>query len=210
MKLKILFLITFILLPSFSYASDKNVKNLDGLTKIIHGLDKQDLSEEKKCEIIWNTLWPEVKNNNLAAKLYLYFFLVPLPHMDSIKMPGTENFVYDAAVLALHTLKELKSKYFKENEINNLDYSYLLLFLSDEGLRKAFPEEDAKIFEDEYLLKCLAMKGIIQQSANECFSSAIKNGPFPTFEEYITTIDQRIASGKKPVCTFDNYGGKVR
>lgn len=176
-------------------------------TKLEDVMASEEINDEERCETVWNILWPWAKKGNYEARRWLTMLLLPMFHGNSITMPtGKENRLRDGVIMAAYSLSNTVSKNKEEGIAYSLDEaatSRALTFLIDESLKRAFPDKDPKYFRDEDFLKCIAYRGIFDEPIEQCVSSAVEGGLFPTFEEYASGIDEAIAEGKKAKCNFN-------
>jgi hypothetical protein len=131
-------------------------------------------------------------------------------HHDLFRIPGDtdeQNQYYNLVVMAAYTLPiALNSSVYKEatpeQQANGLMYNYLL-WLSASSFIKAFP--DYSVAPETYIT-CLSTKALTESPIEACTGKDWVGKNFPTLEEFIEEIDQKVNAGAKPECETDSYG----
>lgn len=147
--------------------------------------DKAEMSDEERCQAIWDILWPWAIKDNLEARSYLFFLMAPPPHMKPLLLPGnTGDSVTkfkDAIIMAVHSYPYQFDTDMKETYQNVAHTLYQQAGFEQSSSGRKF-------------LKCL------ENSENNCAEIAVQERLVPSFEEYAKNIDVFISAGIKSHC----------
>lgn len=174
----------------------------------LESLDSDNLTGEERCQATWNILWPHIKSGVPEAKVWLSFLLLPLPHGDAITLPGrysNSDNLRDGITVIANTLGDELDDHKEPSgglSLKEAFYGHALVYLSDEALNEAFPDRKLRQFQDEKFLRCLAIKGILDEPIRDCAESAIEAGIIPSFDGFVAKIDSLLATNNKPTCVF--------
>lgn len=199
MKFFIILISGFILIfCSPSFGNEKS--EIEALAQRLYSINSET---EDKCKETWDILWSGFKNGNMAARANLLILLTPYPHADAIRMPGypDTNHYRDVSIVSFYSIGDHYSNERLYGDVSENIYinHHAFIFLQDEALQMAFPEpESQKFFKEEKFLRCLATMGMANASTKLC----AENSLMPTLEEYILEIENNIAKGLEPKCSF--------
>jgi hypothetical protein len=178
-------LVTFFLLSLMTSAkavSPSWEEDMAALEKMIDG----DYAEN--CQGIWDLLWPWAKAGRLEAREFLFYMGVPLIHQPTLLAPGMSKEIFERQdellVLFAHAAGMANTN---EGAANSLYADFMYAF--NEGYLKRIG------YNSNAWMTCMN-----KEPSPACADILVKDKVIPSFEEYATQIDLRIAQGQKPVC----------
>lgn len=173
---------------------------------------KSEKNRQDRCQKTWDILWAHVKNENAQALMALAIYVAPPPHGSVIFLPGRDQKDLqqrwrDILAIGMYALKYFDLKAFQDDvsgteEQKQYMLGWPLLFLHDDIFKQAFPDAKRTAFGDEALLKCTTMMALQRKSLDACIDPAIEKGYIASFDDFVKDIDDAIANGAKPICSF--------
>lgn len=142
----------------------------------------------ENCQGIWDWLWPWAKAGRLEAREALFYMGLPLIHLPTLLAPGVSEVFSERQeylnVLLVHAAGSANAH---EGATNSLYTDFIDSF--NEGYLKRLG------YKSDAWVTCMN-----KEPSPACADILVKDKIIPSFEEYATQIDVRIAQGKKPTC----------
>ncbi len=152
-------------------------------------LASRSITDQDKCNKVWDILWSEAKSGNLPARAWIRQLVFPYgPHSDTIALPGRSgdyiSQMRDAIILSVHTTG-VKLSNDKETAYYN-------------GFSRELYSEVKLEYVGGPFLNCVS-----QPQSNNCVNIAVKRQLVPSFESYASEVDLLLSQHKSPTCFFN-------
>lgn len=174
------FVILLIMMP-FGFLHAQNIKNNNGISI------QDRIASAKKCDEVWDVLWPLAKDGNLEARAMLFITMAPPWKGQPVRAPGNYgdyiSKIKDITIMGVYA-HDYKGEWggigVRESYKNTLTTMY----------KNAGFENLPQSVE---FLKCVERDGV-------CSGIAIKDKLVPSFEHFALQIDAMMAFGLKSQC----------